>query len=150
MIIGSDAVVSNSSVFKEIVDNNFSIWKNGKICSYIREISKETLLKKYENLFKTELNEMTKCKLGEHRIITSGPPIVQKNIQIPKLWEPEIDSEVKRLLKSGIISHSKSSWASSIIPVRKKTGELRLCIDFRRINEITTRDNYRYQELTRF
>lgn len=37
---------------------------------------------------------------------------------------------------------SESEYASPIVLLRKKTGELRLCIDFRELNKLLVRDNY--------
>ena len=45
-------------------------------------------------------------------------------------------------LKAGIIRPSKSPYASQVVIVRKKTGEIRLCIDFRKLNAISVRDSF--------
>lgn len=37
---------------------------------------------------------------------------------------------------------STSPWTSPIVPVRKKDGSLRLCIDYRKLNDMTTEDRY--------
>ncbi|KAI5151211.1 hypothetical protein ENBRE01_1973 [Enteropsectra breve] len=84
-----------------------------------------------------------RCKVASHRILLStNESVVKRNLPIPKFWEEELDQEVKKLLKNGITRPSSSSFASPIIPVRKKSGELRLCIDFRALNDITLKDNY--------
>ena len=86
---------------------------------------------------------MACCKVIEHKIVvTSSIPIVQKNFQVPKLLEREIDGEINKLKRCGIIETSVSPWASRIVPVRKKTGELRMCIDFRKLNSVTVKDVY--------
>lgn len=46
------------------------------------------------------------------------------------------------LLQSDIIRPNKSPYASPIVLVRKKNGELRLCVDYREINKITEKDNF--------
>lgn len=46
-----------------------------------------------------------------------------------------------QLLKDGIIRPSNSPYASPIVLIPKKNGEVRLCIDYRKVNEITIRDN---------
>ena len=49
---------------------------------------------------------------------------------------------MRSLLDLGVIEQSKSPWAAPIVTVMKKYGSLRLCIDYRRLNEITTPDPY--------
>lgn len=46
------------------------------------------------------------------------------------------------LLKEGVIRPSRSPYSSPIVLVRKKTGDLRLCIDYRELNKITIKDNF--------
>ena len=45
-----------------------------------------------------------------------------------------MEQQIQHLLESLVIQHSKSTYASSAILVRKKDGSLRLCIDFRKLN----------------
>ena len=60
----------------------------------------------------------------------------------PKL-EPLIQSEVKKLLDARIIFKVRhSEWVSNLVPVRKKSGEIRLCVDFRNLNRASDKDNY--------
>ena len=44
--------------------------------------------------------------------------------------------------KHGIIRPSRSSFQSSLVPVIKKDGKLRLCIDFRNLNTHVMNDSY--------
>lgn len=46
------------------------------------------------------------------------------------------------LLEKRIIRPSESEYASPIVLVRKKTGDLRLCIDYRELNKSLVKDNY--------
>jgi hypothetical protein len=46
------------------------------------------------------------------------------------------------MLKNKVAVHSNSPWASPVVLVRKKDGEWRFCIDYRRLNPITTKDVY--------
>lgn len=60
----------------------------------------------------------------------------------PKLM-PSTEKEINRLYKAGIIVPIRfSDWISNLVPVRKKIGEIRLCIDFRNLNKVSLKDNY--------
>ncbi len=50
--------------------------------------------------------------------------------------------EIEKLLKLCIVRESNYPWASPIVAICKKTGELRLCVDFRKLNEITEKDAF--------
>ena len=60
----------------------------------------------------------------------------------PKL-EPLIQSEVKKLLDAKIIFKVRHlEWVSNLVPVRKKSKEIRLCVDFRNLNHASNKNNY--------
>ena len=46
------------------------------------------------------------------------------------------------MLKHDIIEPSNSEWASPILPIRKKDGSWRFCVDFRRLNTLSKLDAY--------
>lgn len=53
-----------------------------------------------------------------------------------------VRQHLKDLLEAGIIHESESSFSSPIVVVRKKNGNIRLCIDYRRLNMQTVKDAY--------
>ena len=60
----------------------------------------------------------------------------------PKL-ETLIQNEVKKLLDGKIIFRVRhSKWVANLVLVRKKPGEIRLCVDFRNLNRASDKDNY--------
>lgn len=50
--------------------------------------------------------------------------------------------KVQDLLNAGIIRESQSNFASPIVLVKKKTGDCRLCVDFRALNKCTEKQVY--------
>ena len=56
---------------------------------------------------------------------------------------PLIEKKIKKLLAAKIIVPLKySKWVANLVVVRKKSGEIRLCVDFRNLNKCSKTDNY--------
>ncbi|EYC35032.1 hypothetical protein Y032_1180g3735 [Ancylostoma ceylanicum] len=103
----------------------------------------EQLIRKYRDVFAVRDSELTQTDLVEHSIDTGdSPPIKQKTRPVPLGARQEFKSIIHGLLERGIITKSKSDWASPVVLVRKKDGSLRLCIDYRALNKVTKQDSY--------
>ena len=51
--------------------------------------------------------------------------------------------ELSKLIEANIIFPIKhSSWVANLVPVRKKSGEIRLCVDFRDLNQASLKDHH--------
>ena len=46
------------------------------------------------------------------------------------------------MLQVGFIRPSTSPWGAPVLFVKKKDGSLRLCIDFRQLNQVTVKNRY--------
>ncbi|XP_017479492.1 PREDICTED: uncharacterized protein LOC108369030 [Rhagoletis zephyria] len=49
---------------------------------------------------------------------------------------------IDEYLAKGYIRPSESEFVSPIVLVKKKTAELRLCVDYRKLNKVTVKDSY--------
>ena len=54
----------------------------------------------------------------------------------------ELKKQLDELLKAGFIRPSKSPFGAPILFVKKKTGEMRMCVDYRALNNITIKNSY--------
>ena len=54
----------------------------------------------------------------------------------------ELKSQLEELLSKGFIRPSISPWGAPVLFVKKKDGSLRLCIDYRKLNRVTIRNQY--------
>ena len=55
---------------------------------------------------------------------------------------------MKRLFDTKIIVNLRfSRWVANLVPVRKKNGEIRLCVDFRNLNKFSLKDNYLFPKM---
>ena len=68
-------------------------------------------------------------------------------IQLAKVFltevEAQITQEVKKLLAKGFIKpiqHRK--WLSNIVPMKKKNGQIRCCVDFRNLDKACPKDEF--------
>ena len=73
--------------------------------------------------------------------VITPPPICQKPYTLPLKHYSWVQQEIKTLEHMGVIKKSTSPWASPIVVVPKKSApgdppRHRMCVDFRRINEL--------------
>lgn len=77
----------------------------------------------------------------QHEInLTTEDPIRNKTYQVPYAMRDVVRNEIKQMLQMDIIEPSESSYASSIVIVKKPDGSNRLCLDFRNLNKVTVFD----------
>src|SRR5438045_7467879 len=54
-----------------------------------------------------------------------------------------IEQEVRKLIDSGFIREEQHpDWVTNIVPVTKKNGAIRVCIDFRNLNDACPKDEF--------
>ena len=92
------------------------------------------LLKQYSNVFAWSYDDL---KVYDTSVIRhtiplkeNEKPFKQKLRRVNPLILPLIEKEIRKLFDAKIIvclRHSK--WLANIVPVKKKNGEIRLCID---------------------
>ena len=51
-------------------------------------------------------------------------------------------AEISSLLQGGIVRPSNSPWSFPMVPIWKPNGSVQMCIDYRKLNAITTPDPY--------
>ncbi|KAF4709532.1 hypothetical protein FOZ62_028685, partial [Perkinsus olseni] len=79
----------------------------------------------------------------EHSIpVTDSRPIAEKPRPIPHKWREEITRTLETMEKDGIIQRSTSAYKFPCVYVPKKNGAVRMCIDYRRLNQVSVIDAY--------
>ena len=54
-----------------------------------------------------------------------------------------VKKELNKLLATKIIFPvCHTQWVANLVPVRKKNGDIQLCVDFRNLNKSLEKDNY--------
>ncbi|UYV62905.1 K02A2.6-like [Cordylochernes scorpioides] len=106
----------------------------------IREHELKELLEHNRNVFCQHAIDLGKVAI-QHKIITkSEQPISLRPYRRPLKEYEGIAEQVKELLEHKLIRISYSPWAFPVVMVPKKDGNKRMCIDYRRLNEITLDD----------
>ena len=99
------------------------------------------LINEYKDVF-SPINSLPPMRDNEHTIPTeSGTTPPFRPMFSPKELE-EVESQVKELLKHGLIEPSSSPYGAPVLFVGKKDGSLRMCIDYRALNKITVKNKY--------
>ena len=97
----------------------------------------EMLLKVKYALSRNEL-DIGKANVTPHVIeLTSQTPIWQRPRRFAEPINKEIKTQCEELINLDIIEKSSSPWSSPVVPVRKADGQLRLCVDYKKINSFT-------------
>ena len=54
----------------------------------------------------------------------------------------EMKKQIEELLEKGYVRPSSSPWGAPVLFVKKKDGSMRMCIDYRALNEVTIKNKY--------
>jgi len=104
-------------------------------------------LSKHKDLFALSYKEMPglEPKVAVHCMSIKKGVSPKKQPQrrfCPKLV-PKIKKEVNKIIKAGFIREVKYlMWIANIVPIRKKSGQLRICIDFWDLNDACPNDDF--------
>lgn len=66
--------------------------------------------------------------------LRTNDPVYQRPYTIPVSRQKAVADEIERMIQMGIIERSRSPYSIPIVPVFKKNGEVRLCVDARKLN----------------
>ena len=102
-----------------------------------------SLIGKYQSVFSTHEGDLGCTNLLSHDIpLLDEVPVRQRYRRIPPSEYEEVKAHINQLLESRVIRESCSPYASPIVLVRKKDGNLRLCVDYRLLNSKTRKDAF--------
>ena len=94
-------------------------------------------------MFATSYLDLGCCNISNFVIkTTTEEPIQMPTYRLTQKELKALKKEIRRLLEAGIIVPSKSDWVFPIIMVEKADGSFRLCVDYRKLNQITIGDQF--------
>lgn len=102
-----------------------------------------SVLMKYSSVLSTSDGDVGHASVTKHKIkLYDDTPIFQRPRRFPTPIADEIERQCHELNSLDIIEPSISPWSSPVVPVRKKDGSIRLCIDYRQLNKVTIPDKF--------
>ena len=116
---------------KPLVENTSGDLKETELFGLTR------LLYQYQDIFKSPDGQLGRTNLVQHRVDTGNAvPIKQHPRRLPVSQQELVDKELDKMEAQGIIEPSDSPWSSPLVIVTKKTGDIRVCVDYRAINNV--------------
>ena len=110
---------------------------------YEQQVSFNNLLRNYKDICAQSQTQIGRTDVIKHKIITGDAiPIAQPAYRSNPKNLTFIKDEVARMEKQGLIRKSASPWASPVVVVGKKGGDLRFCVDYRKLNAVMKPDMY--------
>ena len=147
---GSIDCVERSITLTNPEGRRFKIWSKSKtkkaMVNSIKEVSIEQIpiIKDYPDVFPEELPGMPPDRDIEFLIdlIPGTSPIAKRPYRMPANELAELKKQICELQAKGFIRPSSSPWGAPVLFVRKKDSSLRLCIDYRSLNDVTIKNKY--------
>ena len=148
-IAQSEVVNLTEQVDERSLDEDFPSWQPtyapgvpqfGKELTTLQPANLNDLIKEFKDVLS---GKPGKTNMIEHHINTGDTkPIKLPPYRVPQALQAMVKQEIKDMFDLRIIEPSVSEWAAPIVPILKKYGSLRLCVDYRRLNAISQNNAY--------
>ena len=137
----------------EVEECNIGIEKEPKIIKISKNLTIENkeryikLMKEFYDVFAWSYDDLKVYdqSILQHTILVQRNvnPFKQKLRIMNPLLLPLIEKEIRKLFEAKIIVSLRfSKWLANLVPIRKKSGEIRLCVDFINLNQVSLKENY--------
>lgn len=102
-----------------------------------------SLVNNYRDYFAQSLNEVGCAKSTEINInLAKHEPVTYRPYRMPVSEREKVKIMIEELLENNTIRESNSDYSAPILLVKKKSSEARLCIDYRKLNNVIIKDRY--------
>ncbi|OMO62254.1 hypothetical protein CCACVL1_22930 [Corchorus capsularis] len=110
------------------------------------------LLKEYVDVFAWSYQDMPGLnpEITVHNlpIRSDCKPVQQRLRRMKPEMLLKIKEEVEKQLKAGFLKEAKyPEWQANIVPVPKKDGKVRMCVDYRDLNRASPKDNFPFPHI---
>ena len=137
-VVSYEVLEKNDGVVNEIVELSALDLQDDQIKEELT-----SLIGIYCGLFAPAKDPFRTAIGTEHFFDTNvNPPFKFALYKVAPYKLPAVQEEIKEMLDKRVVVPSKSPYSSPIVMVPEKDGTNRMCIDYRKLNEITTKDAY--------
>jgi hypothetical protein len=143
------ARIDMKELLREVVCNAASMNKENERDSELNkeiEMIKDPRLSKLLGKFKEQFRDplglpIDRIETMQIKLIPNAAPPRKRGVAKLSIEELSILKEkIRELLQKGFIRPSTSQYGSSILFIKKSDGTMRLCVDYRGLNEVTVKD----------
>ncbi|MES9882797.1 MAG: RNase H-like domain-containing protein [Sedimenticola sp.] len=102
----------------------------------------DSILRSYEDRF-TGIGKLKDFQLRLH-IDKTVKPVAQPARKIPFKMRQQVEQKLKQLQEMDIVESvtGPTPWVSALVPIPKKDGDIRLCVDMRQANKAVQRERF--------
>nr|ABC94893.1 polyprotein [Oryza australiensis] len=102
------------------------------------------VVQEYPDVFPEELPGMPPDRDIEFIIdlMPGTAPISKRPYRMPANELEELKKQIRELQEKGFVRPSSSPWGAPVLFVKKKDGSMRMCVDYRSLNEVTIKNKY--------
>jgi hypothetical protein len=105
----------------------------------VREL--EELLTEYGDIFAMKSDDYGWIDRVYRRIDTGNARPIRQSLRTLHLAkQAEVGKMLDDIQRREVIEESDSPWPSPVVLVWKKNGDLRFCVDYRELNDVTKKD----------
>ena len=141
-LVSTDQPTGSQPELPAYLQEHMQEW--GQHLTTVEQQKLENLLQKHQDVFSSSKFDVGRTNVNQHEIpITTGTrPIKQRPYRHGPAQEEEIEKQVQELKEHGLIKEGHGAWSSPVVLVKKKDNSWRFCVDYRLLNEVTTKDAY--------
>ena len=105
-----------------------------------QEAELQQLLHNFPQVTGTKLGRTT---VAEHTVdVGNATPIRQRPYRVPLAMRETVKKELDKMLELEVFQASASPWALPVVLAEKGDGEIRFCVDYRKVNQVARFDAY--------
>ncbi|XP_022830950.1 uncharacterized protein LOC111359588 [Spodoptera litura] len=152
LLLRQGSLITRALCTKSILNVNLLDFNDANISNsinYDNKLSSEeifqlkNILQKYKQCFSCNMMDLGYTNIEKMEIeLIDTKPVVYRPYRLSYPERELVKSMVQEMLAADIICESNSAYASPVLLVKKKTGDKRLCIDYRALNRKTKKEHF--------